>query len=82
MILSEDGRVADTAGELRNCDRVAQIVNQMKQLFEVSANNLDENVHSITIQFEEHLYVLVFEPRRSVVVKRRRYPDLVTMLAE
>lgn len=73
MILSEDGRLADSGGDLKNKDRVANIIYQMKNTFEASSNVLNDNVHSLTIQYEDHLYVLVFEPRRSLVVKRRRF---------
>ena len=72
MILSEDGRLADSGGDLKNRERVANIIYQMKNAFEASSNVLNDNVHSVTIQYEDHLYVLVFEPRRSLVVKRRR----------
>lgn len=72
MILSEDGRLADSGGDLKNKERVASIIFQMKNAFEASSNVLNDNVHSLTIQYEDHLYVLVFEPRRSLVVKRRR----------
>lgn len=72
MILTEDGRLADSGGDLRNKDRVANIIYQMKNAFEASSNVLNDNVHSVTIQYEDHLYVLVFEPRRSLVVKRRK----------
>lgn len=73
MILSEDGRLADSGGDLKNKERVANIIYQMKSAFEASSNVLNDNVHSLTIQYEDHLYVLVFEPRRSLVVKRRRF---------
>lgn len=72
MILSEDGRLADSGGDLKNKDRVANIIYQMKNAFEASSAVLNDNVHSVTIQYEDHLYVLVFEPRRSLVVKRKR----------
>lgn len=72
MILSEDGRLADSGGDLKNIDKVASIINQMKNAFEASSSVLNDNVHSVTIQYEDHLYVLVFEPRRSLVVKRRK----------
>lgn len=73
MILSEDGRLADSGGDLKNKERVARLIYQMKIAFEASSNVLNDNVHSLTIQYEDHLYVLVFEPRRSLVVKRRRF---------
>lgn len=73
MILSEDGRLADSGGDLKNMDRVANIIFQMKNAFEASSNILNDNVHSVTIQYEDHLYVLVFEPRRSLVMKRKRF---------
>lgn len=72
MILSEDGRLADSGGDLKNKDRVANIIFQMKNAFEASSSILNDNVHSVTIQYEDHLYILVFEPRRSLVVKRRK----------
>lgn len=74
MILSEDGRVADSGGDLKNKDRVANIIYQMKNAFEASASVINDTVHSVTVQHEDHLYVLVFEPRRSLVVKRRISP--------
>lgn len=72
MILSEDGRLAHSGGDLKNKDKVANIIFQMKNTFEVSSNVLEDSVHSVTIQYEDHFYVLVFEPRRSLVVKRRK----------
>lgn len=72
MILSEDGLVADSGGDLENKDRVANIVYQMKNAFEASSSVLNDTVHSVTIQHEDHIYFLVFEPRRSLVVKRRK----------
>lgn len=72
MILAEDGRVADSGGDLKDKDKVANVISQIKNVFETSANVLNDTVHSVTIQFEDHLYVLVFEPRRCLVVKRRR----------
>lgn len=72
MILSEDGRLADSGGDLKNKDRVASIIYQMKNAFEASSSVLNDTVHSVTIQYDDHLYVLVFEPRRSLVVKRKR----------
>lgn len=79
MILSEDGRLVDSGGALKNRDRVAKIIFQMKNALEASSGVLNDNVHSVTIQYEDHLYVLVFEPRRSLVLKRRRStsPDLM-----
>ena len=72
MILTEDGRLADSGGDLKNKDQVASIICRMKNAFEASSSVLNDNVHSVTIQYEDHLYVLVFEPRRSLVVKRRK----------
>lgn len=72
MILAEDGRLVDSGGELRNKDRIAKVIYQMKNAIEASSSALNDNVHSVTIQYENHLYVLVFESRRSLVVKRRR----------
>lgn len=74
MILAEDGRLADSGGDLKNQDRVAKYIHQMRIAIEGSMNVLPDNVHSVTIQYEDHLYVLVFEPRRLLVVKRRRSP--------
>lgn len=71
MILSEDGRLANSGGELKNNERIANIIHQMKNAFEASSSVLNDTVHSVTIQYEDHLYVLVFEPRRSLVVKRK-----------
>lgn len=72
MILSEDGRLADSGGDLKNKDRVANIIYQMKNAFEASASVLNDQVHSVIIQYEDHLYCVAFEPRRSLVVKRRK----------
>jgi hypothetical protein len=72
MILTEDGRLADSGGDLKNKDHVANIINQMKNAFEAGSSALHDQVHSVTVQYEDHLYVLVFEPRRSLVVKRRK----------
>lgn len=72
MILTEDGRLADSGGDLKNKERVANIIYQMKRAFEASSNVLNDTVHSITVQYEDYLYVLVLEPRRSLVVKRRK----------
>lgn len=71
MILTEDGRVADSGGDLKNRDRVASIINQMRKALDANANALNAPANSMTIQFEDHHYVLVFEPRRSLVVKRK-----------
>ena len=72
MILTEDGRLADSGGDLKNKERVANIIYQMKNAFEASSNVLNDNVHSVTIQYDDHLYVLAFQPRRSLIVKRRK----------
>jgi len=72
MILSEDGKLADSGGDLKNKERVANIIYQMKNSFEATSSVLNDTVHSVTVQYENHLYVLVFEPKRSLVVKRRR----------
>lgn len=72
MILSEDGRLADSGGDLKNMERVADIIFKMKIAFEASSNVFDTGVQSVTIQYEDHLYVLVFEPKRSLIVKRRK----------
>lgn len=72
MILAEDGRLTDSGGDLKNKDRVAKLIYQMKNAFDASSSALNDNVYSVTIQYESHLYVLVFEPRRSLLVKRRR----------
>lgn len=72
MILTEDGRLADSGGDLKNKERVAIIIHQMKNAFEASSNVLNDNVNSVTIQYDDHLYVLAFQPRRSLIVKRRK----------
>ena len=72
MILTEDGRLADSGGDLKNKDHVAGIINQMMKSFEANSSVLNDHVHGVTIQLEDHLYVLVFEPTRSLVVKRRK----------
>lgn len=71
MIISDDGRLADSGGELVNDDRVARIIYQIKNAFEANASILNDNVNSVTIQYDDHLYILSFEPRRSIVIKRR-----------
>lgn len=72
MILSEDGRLAHSGGDLKNKEKVANIIFQMKNAFEASSSVLEDSVHSVTIQYDDHFYVLSFEPRRSFVVKRRK----------
>lgn len=72
MILSEDGRLAHSGGDLKNKDKVAKLIFDMKNAFEASSSVLDDNAHSVTIQYEDHYYVLVFEPRRTLVVKSRK----------
>lgn len=72
MILTEDGFMVDSGGDLKFKDRVARIIIQMKNALEASSSVLNDQVHSVTIQYEDHLYVLAFEPRRTLVVKRRK----------
>lgn len=71
MILTEDGRIADSGGQLKNDDRLANFVHQIKNALDVSYHALNDNVHSMTIQYDDHIYVLVFEPRRSLIIKRQ-----------
>lgn len=71
MILSEDRRLAHSGGDLKNNERIAKIIFQMKDAFDASSMVLDDSIHSITIQYEDHFYVVIFEPRRFLVVKRR-----------
>lgn len=76
MILSDDGRFTESGGELKNNEKVASIVSQMKDALNTSANVLNDSVNNVTIQSEDHLYALVFEPRRSLVVKCKIPPNV------
>lgn len=71
MIITEDGRLADSGGDLKNQDRLSKMFYQIKIALETSSSVLGDTVHSITIQYDDHLYILAFEPRRSLVVKRK-----------
>ena len=69
MIIAENGRLADSGGQLKNDEKFAAILNQIKNTLDISYHVLKGTAHSMTIQYDNHMYVLVFEPRRSVIAK-------------
>lgn len=70
MVLT-DGKLTESSGELKNDERIANLVLQIRSSLEVSQNVFGSQANSVTIQFDDHIYVLAFEKRRTSVIMRR-----------
>ncbi|CAH4026796.1 ragulator complex protein LAMTOR4 homolog isoform X1 [Pieris napi] len=73
LILTEDGAVLESGGELENDERVATIVTDLISL----SNSVDpvafapnENFKKISITYEDHWFIICLSNKKIHVVKR------------
>ncbi|EDS41167.1 conserved hypothetical protein [Culex quinquefasciatus] len=77
LVMSEDGAVLASGGELENDERSANIISGLLSLTE----SVDPEVfkkrscQKISIAYEEHSYTICMSNKRIYVVKRRNTPN-------
>ncbi|XP_063224627.1 ragulator complex protein LAMTOR4 homolog [Bacillus rossius redtenbacheri] len=74
LVLTEDGAVVASGGELENNERVANVITGLVSLtscVDPAAFPADEAFKRISVTYEDHSYVVCLSNKRLLVVKRR-----------
>ncbi|XP_028039443.1 ragulator complex protein LAMTOR4 homolog [Bombyx mandarina] len=79
LVLTEDGAVLESGGELENDERIATIITDLITL----SNEVDsvafgpsENFKKISITFDDHWYIICLSNKKISVVKRNIHTPL------
>ncbi|KAF9824874.1 hypothetical protein SFRURICE_001747 [Spodoptera frugiperda] len=79
LVLTEDGAVLESGGELENDERVATIITDLISL----SNKVDpvafgpnEQFKKISITYDDHWFVICLSNKKIYVVKRSIQPSL------
>lgn len=78
LIMTEDGAVVSSGGELENNERVANIVAGLISLsdrVDPVAFPGDKGFKKISVNYENHAYVICLSNKKVYVVKRRTSPQ-------
>ncbi|XP_020295099.1 ragulator complex protein LAMTOR4 [Pseudomyrmex gracilis] len=85
LVLTEDGAVLTSGGELENDERVANIISKLVRL----TNNVDpkafsshESFDKISIKYKDHCYVICLSNKKIHVVKRKLPQQTTTVVVE
>ncbi|CAG2061990.1 unnamed protein product [Timema podura] len=79
LVLTEDGAVISSGGELENDERVANVITGLVTLADktdLTAFSVDEGFKRISVTYESHSYVICLSNKKIFVVKRRLYPKI------
>jgi len=71
-VLTEDGAVLESGGELKNDERSANIITSLINLTDsIDPNHFNKNdCQKISIVYEEHSYIICLSNKKVYVVKR------------
>ncbi|XP_055608749.1 ragulator complex protein LAMTOR4 homolog [Uranotaenia lowii] len=77
LVMSEDGAVLSSGGEMENDERSAKIISELLTLTDSAdpAVFQKRSFKKISIVFEEHSYTICLSNKRVYVVKRRNGPN-------
>nr|XP_034832373.1 ragulator complex protein LAMTOR4 homolog [Maniola hyperantus] len=73
LILTEDGAVLESGGELENDERVASIITDLigiSNSIDPVAFGRDEKFKKITITYDDHWFIICISNKKIYVVKR------------
>ncbi|XP_076312448.1 late endosomal/lysosomal adaptor, MAPK and MTOR activator 4 isoform X2 [Tachypleus tridentatus] len=77
LVLNEDGGVVSSGGDLANDEHAASVVINMLNLIEKSTILPTENKElfkRLSIQYDDHLYIIMVSNKKIHVVKRNYVP--------
>ncbi|XP_013778529.1 ragulator complex protein LAMTOR4-like [Limulus polyphemus] len=77
LIINEDGGVVSSGGDLENDEHAASVIMNMLNLIEKSTMSPTENKEPfkrLSIQYDDHLYIVMVSNKKIHVVKRNYVP--------
>ncbi|KAE8747274.1 hypothetical protein FOCC_FOCC005918 [Frankliniella occidentalis] len=78
LVMTEDGAVVSSSGELENGERIANVVAGLISLsdkVDPVAFPGDKGFKKITVNYENHAYIICLSNKKVYVVKRRTHPQ-------
>ncbi|XP_034238598.1 ragulator complex protein LAMTOR4 homolog [Thrips palmi] len=78
LVMTEDGAVVSSGGELENGERIANVVAGLISLcdkVDSTAFPGDKGFKKITVNYEDHAYVICLSNKKVYVVKRKTSPQ-------
>ncbi|GBP85147.1 hypothetical protein EVAR_57645_1 [Eumeta japonica] len=80
LVLTEDGAVLESGGELENDERVAAIVTELVTLsnrVDLVAFSSNDQFKKISITYDDHAFIICISNKKIYVVKRNLPKDLM-----
>ncbi|XP_070513672.1 ragulator complex protein LAMTOR4 isoform X1 [Cardiocondyla obscurior] len=84
LVLTEDGAVLTSGGDLENDERVANIISSLVMLtnkVDSKAFPLHDSFEKISIKYKDHCYIICLSNKKIYVVKRK-LPSPTTAITE